>query len=84
MSAENKAFWKQYDLLLLSLETQGLSDIYNEVNEAKKCVNGYPDGWSRLFDKLKHIESTYRDHLVSEQRTIFYYLITQLKASLHP
>lgn len=84
MSAENNAFWKQYGLLLASLETHGLTDIQKEVTKARLCVNGYTDGWYQLLGELKRIEGTYRDRFVQEQRAIFYYLISQLKASFYP
>ncbi|RYD56453.1 MAG: hypothetical protein EOP56_12210 [Sphingobacteriales bacterium] len=84
MSAENKAFWKQYDLLIASLESNGFTDIQQEVAAAKLLVNGYPNGWQQLLDELKRIELTHRDRFIQEQRIIFFYLISQLKNSLEP
>jgi len=71
-------YWNYYDTLCKSINDE---ELINELNEAKKYVNGMTDGW---YDFLNAFESAISNSsgLNSKQQTLSEQLITELKGTL--
>ena len=71
-------YWNYYDSLCKSINDE---ELINELNEAKKYVNGMTDGW---YDFLNAFESAISNSsgLNSKQQALSEQLIKELKGTL--
>ena len=48
-----KEYWIQFDEVCNSILKNGNQNAYDELNDAKLCVNGMTDGWYEFIIELK-------------------------------
>jgi len=63
-----KEYWIQFDEVCNSILKNGNQNAYDELNDAKLCVNGMTDGWYEFIIATEKVLDKYKIS-VTDQKT---------------
>lgn len=79
---EKNSYWQQWNNLLALLQADGKLHIAEGLNEARRYVNGYTDGWHEFVNKAKEVMVLHGEELTPAQIEIAEDLLSIAKHQL--
>lgn len=75
-------YWKIYDTLIETLNSDNKTELVTELREAQRYVNGFTDGWFEFMFGFEKSVNANREKMTVEQLQIADFLLKKLNTSL--